>query len=102
MTPEGKVKVKINKLLDGYGSLVYRFMPVQYGYGQATVDYLLCVNGAFVAVEAKPDGKKATSRQEGTLERIEAARGATFVVNDDATLGALKEFLDMIVVDTAE
>jgi hypothetical protein len=57
MTPEGKVKAAVNKVLARYKK-IYRFMPVPYGYGESSLDYLICVNGRFVAIETKAPGKK--------------------------------------------
>lgn len=96
-TPEGKVKDKINKLLDSYGEAIYRFMPVQMGYGRKTVDYLLCVRGSFVAIEAKRPGGVPTPQQEDTLAQVEGAGGRSFVVDGDDQLAVLKHFLDTIV-----
>jgi hypothetical protein len=93
-TPEGKVKTQINKALKAlHGSkgpdccyYVYRFMPVQNGMGIPGLDYFLCINGHFVAIEAKAKGKKPTPRQLQTMEEIRAAEGITFVVDDKASL----------------
>lgn len=86
MTPEGKVKAKVNKALEEFGPLVYRFMPVQNGMGAPGLDYFLCVNGHFVSIETKAKGGKLTPRQELTKQKIEAAGGWVFVVYDDASL----------------
>ena len=96
MTPEGKIKKRINELLDTYGEDLYKYMPVPVGYGIPTVDYLICFKGCFIAIEAKRPKGKPTARQEGTLESIMAAGGATFVVNDDQSLETLRMVLDSI------
>jgi hypothetical protein len=93
MTPEGRVKQRVNKLLEKYSG-IYRFMPVQLGYGEMTVDYLLCVRGAFAAIETKAPGKKPTARQEATMARIRAAGGRVFVVSHVDDLEELKSYLD--------
>lgn len=77
MTPEGKVKKEIKQYLDSIGA--YYFMPVQMGYGAKTVDFLVCVNGAFVAIEAKRPGKDATAFQKQTIAQVENAGGIAFV-----------------------
>lgn len=86
MTPEGRVKAKVNRRLRTLGDKVWRFMPVQMGMGIPALDYLLCVNGQFVACETKVKGKKLTDRQQLTSDAIRAAGGRVFVVYDDASL----------------
>lgn len=85
MTPEGKVKAKVNRALAQLPQ-VWRFMPVQMGMGIPALDYLLCIAGEFVAIETKVKGKTLTARQLKTLEEICAAGGRAFVVDDDASL----------------
>ena len=52
MTPEGKVKATVRKLLAQYGA--YYTMPLGAGFGVAGVpDFLCCVDGVFLAVETK-------------------------------------------------
>ena len=96
-TPEGKVKNKVNKALAKYGAQVYRFMPVQMGYGAPALDYFLCAIGVFIAVETKVKGKKLTPRQVATKTQIENADGKVFVVDDDKSLKKLTEYLDEII-----
>lgn len=93
-TPEGRIKNKIRKLLDGYGTNLYYYMPVPSGYGRRTVDYLGCIRGVFFAIEAKRPKGKPTALQNAALEQIEHAGGIGFVVNDDETLAGLKRWLD--------
>lgn len=93
MTPEARIKIRIKKLLDSFGERIYYFMPVPSGYGAATIDYLLCIDGLFVGIEAKRPGGKPTLRQDGVLEDIRRANGSTFVVSDDESLNVLEQFL---------
>lgn len=95
MTPEGKVKSKVNKTLKSL-SKVWRFMPVQGGYGLPALDYLLCVNGYFVSIETKVAGKKLTPRQQTTAQAIKAAGGWVFVVDDDVSLTEALNFMLML------
>ena len=81
MTPEGKVKDQLNKALKPFGLKLYKFMPVQTGYGRKTLDYLLCVNGQFIAIETKAPGKKMTQLQLETACQITAAGGMVFMVD---------------------
>lgn len=82
-TPEGKIKAAVNKLLDGYKSL-YRFMPVPGGFGASSLDYLVCVNGQFLAIETKAPGKRGqtTPNQERRIDEIKIHGGWAIVVDD--------------------
>jgi hypothetical protein len=84
-TPEGKVKNNVNKRLKPIAHL-WKFMPVQTGYGIPALDYLLCVNGRFIAIETKAKGKKLTTRQLQTVAELEAAGAKVFVVDDATSL----------------
>lgn len=86
MTPEGRVKAKVNKALKALGTDCWRFMPVQSGYGSPALDYLLCIKGRFVAIETKAPGNKLTPQQQGTKAAMEAAGGIVLVVWDEDSL----------------
>ena len=87
MTPEGRVKADIKKWLKEQGA--YFFMPVQTGYGAATLDFLCCFHGQFVAIEAKaPKTGRISKRQEIIAEEIEAARGFVIVATSVAEVKA--------------
>jgi hypothetical protein len=93
VTPEHKTKRVISKLLSKHK--VYSYMPVPYGYGPTTLDYLGCIRGKFFAIEAKAPGKKPTPLQVNTIERIRAAGGVAFVIDgvDCDDYAALEHFL---------
>ena len=92
-TPESKVKEKIKKILKEYG--VYYAMPMGTGYGNSGVpDFLCCVNGKFLAIEAKAGKGIPTALQEKNLRDIKAAGGDAFVVNEDG-LEDLKAYLNL-------
>jgi hypothetical protein len=93
MTPEGRIKKRIKLLLDNYPNL-YRYMPVPSGFGSATLDYLICVHGKFLAIEAKAPGKQLTLRQQETARRIREAGGTVLVIEDDLGLEELRVFLE--------
>ena len=89
--PEGKLKDQVKAYLDERGA--YYFMPVQMGLGAATVDFLCCVKGRFVAVETKIWPRKATPRQLLCLNAVQAAGGIGFVAYDmGAVRAALKRY----------
>ena len=78
-TPEGRVKIKINHVLNRLGA--WSFMPVPTGLQGKTIDYLVCYQGWFIGIEAKAEGKEPTGRQEYILNLIREAGGLTFVVS---------------------
>lgn len=78
-TPEGVVKDVVRDVLDAHAA--YTFMPVQMGYGQATLDFIGCYQGRFFAIETKAAMKKQpTTRQRQCIADIHAAGGAVFVI----------------------
>jgi hypothetical protein len=59
-------------------------MPIGSGYGNAGVpDFLCCVNGNFVAIEAKAGKGKPTALQEKNLRDIKESNGLALVINED-------------------
>lgn len=88
MTPEGKVKADIKKWLKDRGA--YFFMPVQTGYGATTLDFLVCLNGRFIGIEAKAPGKQASARQRLVMDAIREANGDSCCVD---SVEALEEYL---------
>ncbi len=82
MTPEAKVKAKIKVLLKIYD--VYYAMPIGTGYGNSGVpDFLCCVRGRFLAIEAKAGKGKTTALQDKNIKQIIASGGLAIVVNED-------------------
>ena len=81
MTPEGRVKAQVRQVLKAWGA--YTFMPVQMGYGAATLDLLCCIRGRFVAVETKRKGAlgHVTRRQLECMDQIRAAGGLAYAVD---------------------
>jgi pantoate kinase len=80
-TPEAKVKAKIKKILTEHN--VYYAMPIGTGYGNSGVpDFLCCVNGKFVAIEAKAGKGQATALQLKNLSEINKAGGYTCLINE--------------------
>ena len=98
MTPEGKVKEQVKKLLKEAGA--YYHMPVQNGMGAPTLDIVGCHQGNFFAVETKAPGKKPTPRQEQTIADMRRARAAVFVVDgSDRSLAELRAWLAVVMVN---
>ena len=81
-TPESKVKAKIKDLLTKYN--VYYAMPIGTMYGNSGVpDFLCCVRGHFLAIEAKAGKGKTTALQDKNLHQIEKAGGTSLVIRED-------------------
>lgn len=100
MTPEGKVKAKVKKLLKKHGA--YQFWPVQTGFGIKTLDCLACHRGYFIAIETKAPGKKPTDLQWVTIEQIQLARGIAMVVDSGSSLSRLDGILKEITHASAD
>jgi hypothetical protein len=94
MTPEGKTKEQVKKLLKAHGA--YYHMPVMNGMGAPTLDFICCHNGRFFAVETKAPGKKPTPRQEQTMTEIAFAGGYVFVVSNLDELDILEAYLHLL------
>lgn len=77
---EKVVKTRVKKLLDKHSC--YYFMPVQSGYGSATLDFLGCHRRRFFAVETKAPGKHPTPRQELIISMMKEAKAAVFVIGE--------------------
>lgn len=103
MTPEGRIKRKIDSRLAAYPA-IWKFMPVQSGYGKRGLDYHLCVPtqvarpgwqtiGECVVIEAKAPGKDLTPKQETTKKDIERAGGKVFVVDSDESLDVAMKYI---------
>jgi ribosome-interacting GTPase 1 len=81
MNDEGDVKKKIKRVLKKYG--IWNTAVSQQGYNQPGVpDYIACVGGRLVGIEAKFGNRKPTAMQERQMREIEQSGGVTFVVND--------------------
>lgn len=95
MTPEGKIKKKLDEMLKSKPH-VWFFSPQAGPFGSSGIpDRILCVNNKFVGVEAKADGsKKPTPLQRACMKRIEAAGGKCFVVYDDKTIKEVEDYID--------
>jgi pantoate kinase len=82
-TPEAKVKAKIKAILKAHRA--YYAMPIGTGYGSSGVpDFLVCLNGEFLAIEAKAGKGVPTALQLKNLREIEAAGGRTLVINEQS------------------
>lgn len=91
-TPESKVKDQIKKILKAHN--VYYAMPMGTGYGNAGVpDFLCCVNGRFLAIEAKAGKGTTTALQDKNLNAIHDCGGQAWVINENN----LNELVETII-----
>lgn len=82
LTPEGKVKAKVVRILKDEG--VYYFFPATGGYGRSGVpDIVCCINGYFFAIECKAGKNKPTLLQVNEIESIRRAGGVAVVANEE-------------------
>ena len=80
-TPEKKVKDAVTKILRAWDA--YYFFPATGGYGRSGVpDIIACYKGYFMGIECKAGTRQLTKLQERELERITAAGGFAFTVNE--------------------
>lgn len=97
MTPEGKIKAAITATLRNYGRAVYYFMPVQTGYGTATLDYLGFCCGIGFAIEAKRPKGRPSPRQQNTIEMMQEAGVRVFVIDGPVGLEELEQWLSTVI-----
>jgi hypothetical protein len=79
--PEVKVKKQIKELLEKHKA--YYFTPVTSGFGTSGVpDFVACIKGKFVGIEAKAGKGQTTALQDKNLTQIMDAGGVAIVVNE--------------------
>jgi len=98
-TPEAKVKAKIDAMLKSKGPRVWFFKPASGAFGKSGIpDYIICVVGVFLAIEAKASEKnKPTAMQERQMQYIRSSGGIPYVVYDKKTLGVVARHIDKIL-----
>lgn len=79
MTPEGRVKSAVDKVL--ISAQAYYHKPVQNGMGAPALDYSVIHRGVAAVIEAKDFGKRPTPRQTRTMKKVIAAGGAVFLID---------------------
>lgn len=103
MTPEGRLKQQVKKLLEERGFwragsakppdvAGWYYMPVSNGMGVHGIpDFVCCWAGQFFSIETKAPGKSPTPQQDRRHEEIRAAKGWVLVADD---LEQVRTFLD--------
>jgi len=78
-------------VLDAHGA--YYAMPIGTGFGNSGVpDFLVCVGGRFIGIEAKAGKGTTTALQDANLAKIRTNGGLALVINE-ANINELKEIL---------
>ena len=96
-TPEGKVKAKVKAIIAKFGDKIYSWWPVPSGYGESSLDCILCVNGHFVSIETKAEGKEPSPRQHDCIRRMKLANAYVFVIDGSGQqYRELEVFLHML------
>jgi hypothetical protein len=95
MTPEGKIKAKLDKMLKSKERLFY-FPPQAGPFGSSGIpDRIVCFRGFYLGIECKADEKKPmTGLQLRAMRQIEEAGGIFFLVYDDETIAKVEEWID--------
>ena len=91
LTPEGRVKNDVKKLLAKYEA--YYHMPVQSGLGAPSLDFVGCHRGKYYAIETKAGNKQMTDRQGMTAAAMRQAGAAVFLINEETGTGELERWL---------
>jgi hypothetical protein len=79
LTPENKVKKQIDDWFKLLGERVYPYKPIKRALGARTIDYLICLDGMYLGIEAKSATGRLTDLQAKTLKRIAKAGGLAYV-----------------------
>lgn len=96
MTPEGKVKQSIKKVLDSRQGIWY-FMPIPL-HNRGIHDFIGVYRGMFFSIEAKAGRGRATELQKLVGQQIEEAGGRWLLVNEDS-IGEVEKLLHEIDVN---
>lgn len=84
MTPEGKVKDRVKKILKKLYADVYIYMPVANGYGRrAAPDFFIIIEGLMFGIETKANGNVPTELQEREMRALRRAGACVLVINED-------------------
>lgn len=96
MTPEGRTKAEVKRVLKCYRNVHY-IMPVMGGYGVTGIhDFIICVAGKFLSVECKATEHEApTALQNHFAEQVINAGGTTLVIHA-GNVHVLEAYLDML------
>ena len=104
MTPEGKVKARVKKMLAQFTfdpttgkKVMDEYWPVPTGRGASHLDCIICFYGRYISIDTKAPGKKPTPRQEQRINSVADAGGTVLVIDGDEGLAVLYT----VLLDTA-
>ena len=82
MTPEGKVKDKVKKVLQELNA--YYSMTITGGFGNSGApDFLVCYQGRMIGIVCKAGKGRATALQLHHLSEIRRCGGKAMIVNEE-------------------
>jgi hypothetical protein len=83
ITPEGRVKDRVKRILAQHKPQLYAHWPVQIGYGAPTLDCIGWIFGQAFAIETKTPGKKPTPRQIQTMREMKMGGAKIFLIDGE-------------------
>lgn len=90
-TPEGYEKDDICRYLASIKAWYFR--PFMAGYGKSGVsDIVACVDGDFVSIEVKRDGREPTKLQYRRMAEVTAAGGRAFWGTAEKVVGEIEKW----------
>lgn len=94
MTPEGRIKHKLDTALKQLG--VWYYSPQSGPFGRSGIpDRVAIHNGKFIGIECKADAKKKpTALQIKCMKEIENAGGKCFLVYDEETIQEVVNYVN--------
>ena len=97
-TPEGKIKAKLDKMLNTFKPNLWFYSPQSGIYGKSGVpDRMGCFYGLTIGIECKAGkNNKPTDLQMATMLTITKAGGKCFVVYDAETIEHVRLYLEGI------
>jgi hypothetical protein len=96
VTPEGKVKAQVKKVLARYGEELDSQWYVPNGMGSPALDCIVCYRGHHIEIETKALGKLPTPRQLVTIAKKEKAGAKVFVIDGESGCVQLEIHLSCI------
>lgn len=76
-------KGEIKKILKAHGKHIHYFMPSASMFGKAGAhDFICCISGRFVSIEAKKGSNKPTDLQIDFANDVQMAGGVSLCINE--------------------
>lgn len=81
LTPEGKVKAAVRRLLEQHKA--WQSWPVPSGYGESLLDCVGHHRGRYFEIETKRPGEHPTARQQYRIDRLRESGATAFVIGEE-------------------